>query len=138
MPTFEPDSVQLSEILSRYIFNRSHYRIPDQSVMYTAFMPRSDDLRVSVFRTSGLSEPCLWNIGESVGQVSNRTLHGRGDVIAAEVRKQNLDIDPDNRPPRQANIVGWPQEKHKRQEIAQILASSATLKLRREQQSNGS
>ena len=138
MPTFEPDSIQSSEILSRYIFDKNWYRGLDQSIKYTAFMPRSDNLRVSVFRTSGLSEPCVWNIGESAGQVSNRTLHGRGDVIAAEVRKQNLDIDPDNCPPRHANIVGWPQEKHKRQEIAQILASSATLKLRREQQSNGS
>lgn len=133
MPRFEAGFVQSSEILSRYIFDKNWYRSIDQSVMYTAFMPRSDNLRVSVFRTSGLSKPKAWSIGESVGQVSSRTLRGRGDIIAAEVRKQNLDIDPDNHPPRHANIVGWPQEKHKRQEIAQVLASSATLKLRHEQ-----
>ncbi len=130
MPRFKADSVQSDEILSRYIFDKNWYRSLDQSVMYTAFMPRSDDLHVSVFRTSGLGEPNVWSIGERVGQESHRTLRGRGDIVAVEVRKQNLDIDPDNHPPRHANIVGWPQEKHKRQEIAQVLASSATLRLR--------
>ena len=130
MPRFKADSVQSGEILSRYIFDKNWYRSFDQSVRYTAFMPRSDDLCVSVFRTSGLSERQVWSIGESVGKVSSRTLHGRGDVVAAEVRRQRLDIDPNNHPPRHANIVGCPQEKHKRQAIAQVLASSATLRLR--------
>lgn len=133
MPAFEKDTVQFNETLSRYIFAEIHYSTSDWRVKYTAFMPLSDNLRISVFRTSGLTEPKVWSIGESVGQVKNRTLHGRGDIGAGDVKKQNLDIDPDNQPLRHANIVGWPQEKHKRQEIAQVLASSATLKLRSEQ-----
>lgn len=130
MPILGSRPVQSSEILSRYIFAESHYSTSDQRVMYTAFMPRSDDLSVSVFRTSGLSEHDVWSIGKSVGKVSDRGLHGRGDIVAAEVTGQNLDIDSDDDPPRHANIVGWPQEKHKRQQIAQILASVATLRLR--------
>ncbi len=130
MPRFEPDTVQSNETLSRYIFTETHYSVSDWRVKSTAFMPRSDDLRVSVFRTSGLSEPKVWSIGIIVGQKSDRTLCGRGDVVAADVTEQNLDIDADNRPPRHANIVGWPQEKHKRQAIAQVLASSARLKLK--------
>jgi len=130
MPRFKADSVRSDEILSRYIFDKNWYRSLDQSVRYTAFMPRSHDLRISVYRTSGLEEPKVWSIGESVGQVSSRTLHGRGDVVAAEVGRQRLDIDPDSQPSRHANIVGWADEKHRRQEIAQALASSAALRLR--------
>lgn len=127
-----PGPVQSSEVLSRYIFAKDHYSAADHRVMYTAFMPRSDDLRVSVFRTSQLAEHSVWSIGESVGKLSGRILHGRGDIIVAEVRRQSLDIDPDNSPACHADIIGWPKEKHKRQEIAQLLALSATLKLRHE------
>lgn len=130
MTIFEPDSVQSSEILSRYIFDKIHYRTSDQSVKHTAFMPPPDDLRLSVFRISGLSDHDVWVIGESVGQASRRTLRGRGDIIAAEVRKQDLDIDPDNSPPRHASIVGWPEDKGERTVIAHTLASCATLRLR--------
>lgn len=137
MSTFELNPVQPSEILSRYIFAESLYNALEQRIIYTAFMPRSDDLCISVFRTSGLNESDIWTIGEGVGQQAKRTLHGRGDIAAIEVKKQKLNIDADNNPPRHANIVGWPQEKHKRQLIAQTLASSAILKLKLDQPHNG-
>lgn len=137
MFTFEPNPVQPSENLSHYLFAESHYDAMKKRVIYTAFMPRSDDLRVSVFRTSGLDEQYVWSIGEDVGQKSNRTLRARGDIIAVEVRKLDLDIDPDNNPPRHANIIGWPQDKPKRQLIAQGLASVATLKLGPPQSNKG-
>lgn len=132
MPESEAEPVQPGEILSRYIFDSSQYRVLDYTVKYTAFMPRSDDLRLSVFRTSGLDEPAVWNIGDRVGQVSKRMLRGRGDIVAEVVIEQKLDVDPDNQPARHANITGWPSEKHKRQEIAQVLASKAKLKLKDE------
>ena len=130
MAILDPNSIDPGEVLSRYIFSGDHYSISDRRVKYTAFMPRSDDLRTSVYRTSGLADHEVWRIGESVGQTRHRDLHGRGDLIASDVIEQSLDIDPDNDPPRHADIIGWPQDKHKRQEIALLLASRATLELR--------
>lgn len=129
MSTFDPNLVRFGEILSRYLFAESQYRTSDHSIRHTAFMPPGD-LRLSVFRTSGLNEKDVWSIGEDIGQESKRTLHGKGDLIASEVTRVNLNIDPDNVPARHANVVGWPPEKHRQQLIAQKLASVATLKLK--------
>ena len=128
MPAFDPGFVDPNEMLSRYIFDRSHYRTSDYSVKYTAFMP-PDNLCLSVFRTSGLSESEVWFIGKNVGRERNKTLHGRAEIITADAIKNNLDVNPDNNPPHHANIVGWPQEKFKQRLIAQILASRAAFKL---------
>lgn len=134
MSTSDPNLVQPDEILSRYIFAESQYRSSDHSIRHTAFMPPGD-LRLSVFRTSGLNERDIWGIGEDVGRESKRNLHGRGDFLAGEVTRVNLDIDPDDIPLRHANVVGWPPEKHRQQLIAQKLASVATLKLKPSQPS---
>jgi hypothetical protein len=65
------------------------------------------DKRLSVFRTSGLSENEIWSIGESLRP---RPLLGRADIRAGSVYEVGLSIDVDNDPPRHANIVDWPEE----------------------------
>jgi len=57
-------------------------------------------------------------------------VYGFANIIASAVCEMDLDVDPDNNPPRHADIVGWPQEKSERMLIAQELAAKATLRLR--------
>ncbi len=58
-----------------------------------------------------------------------RNLHGRADIQALNILVNNLQIDPDNTPPRHANIIGWPELKEERKSIAQELAAKASLRL---------
>jgi hypothetical protein len=97
-----------------------------------AFEPPSS-LRLSVFRTDGLSIEEVWAIGQSnvVNMMSEpRNLHGIADIKASAIRDVDLDIDPDNTPPRHACIVGWPEDKSKQMLIQLELAAKAKLVLR--------
>ncbi len=94
-------------------------------------MPRDDSKEISVFRIDGLTEDEIWKIWENtVNRSSNRTLHGRAEITALAVETQDLQVVPDKKPHRHANIIGWPAEKSKRLQIAQELAAIATLILR--------
>ena len=89
------------------------------------------DLRLSVFRVEGLDNNKIWQIGEKkVVSQSGKTLYGRAEIRAQLVEKTGLSIDPDNNPPRHANIIGWPLEKNEQKLIALELAKEATLELR--------
>jgi len=116
--------------LSRYLFSRSHFRSRDKTVKFNAFMP-PPDLKLSVFRTSSLSESQIWSIGTGIAhqQKPPRTLYGRADIQVCQVMQCGLKVDPDNNPPRHASIIGWPREKSKQKLIAMKLASLAVLKL---------
>jgi len=56
-------------------------------------------------------------------------LHGRADIQARFILKMGLQIDPDDTPPRHANIFGWPELKEERKSMAQELAAKAALRL---------
>lgn len=87
--------------------------------------------QTSVFHINGLDEASIWVIGEThVAGPLGKTLYGRGDILAAVVEEKKLGIDYDNTPPRHANIIGWPTEKHEQKSLAQELAAEAKLKLR--------
>ena len=86
---------------------------------------------VSVFRTEGLEETAIWDIGSSVAAKRERTLHARGDTKASEIMKLGLKISPSEPPPRHANLVGWPENDKPRQKlIALQVAAVATLVLK--------
>jgi hypothetical protein len=85
----------------------------------------------SVFRISNLSDNEIWEIGTSeVAQKRGLPLLGRADISAFHVFDKNLKVIPDNKPPRHANIVGWPEEKSEQKLIAMELAENAQLHLR--------
>jgi len=90
------------------------------------------DLKLSVFRIDGISESEIWEIGlkEVIESMSEpRSMHGRADIEAVNILKNNLQIDPDNTPPRHANIIGWPELKEEQKSIAQEIAAKASLRL---------
>ena len=93
-------------------------------VKYAAFMP-PDDLRTSVYRVDGLD-------GGQVRQLASATsrkgsFKGHGLFSAAAVRSvSQLDVVPEmTHHPLHADIVGWPAEREKRIELAQMLAVKA-------------
>lgn len=128
-----PSKVSPSESLARYLTHKNHYSPLHNSVRPAAFQPPST-LRLSVFRIAGLTLKEVWEIGEvdviNAMHPPRKNLHGFADIKAAVVYEKSLDVDPDNNPPRHADIVGWPEEKSERNLIAQELAARATLRLR--------
>ncbi len=125
-----PSKVSPSESLARYLTHHYHYSSLTNSVKTAAFQPPSN-LRLSVFRIDGLIPKEVWEIGRvNVAPLPGKDVYGFANIIASAVCEMDLDVDPDNNPPRHADIVGWPQEKSERTSIAQELAAKATLRLR--------
>lgn len=90
------------------------------------------NFKLSVFRIDNLPEPEIWKIGlkRVVSKMPQaRNLYGRADNQALNILENNLQIDPDNKPRRHANITGWPELKEEQKSIAQELAAKASLRL---------
>lgn len=123
-----------SEQLARFIFSRKLYSPAKAEVKYAAFMPRrrseTSVLEVPVSRISGLPEVEIWTIGEQVGQQSGRTLRARADISVSMVYARELHVDPDEPPPRHANITGWPETESEQELIAIELAAGALLRVK--------
>jgi len=119
------------ESLGRYL-QKGYYSSEKNSVKPQAFMP-PPNLHLSVFRIDGLQWEEIWEIGQIKvmdAMPKPRELRGIADVKALKVQENGLEIEPDNIPPRHANIIGWPEEKEKQKMIAQGLAAEATLVLK--------
>ena len=117
--------------MTRYLNSDSLYRKSDNTVKPRAFEPNSisNPPSLSVFRIHGLEDLDIWNIGRNVlNNSQNPHLHGRADILVSVVQQQGLHINPDNIPPRHANIIDWPV-KEKWKSISQELAAAATLHL---------
>lgn len=120
--------IQASEPLARFLTSSSHYSAG--RVKQAAFLPPAD-LKLSVFRTGGMCEADIWTLGQKhVERPTGRDLHGRAELAASAVDGCGLDVDPDDRPRRHANLVGWPTDKAERKQIALELAAAARLILR--------
>ncbi|HUE81822.1 MAG TPA: hypothetical protein VMM84_06880 [Pyrinomonadaceae bacterium] len=122
-------AVSDNEQLARYIFSKSHFSRQSNRVKAEAYMPNRG--QVSVFRIDGLTESAIWGIGDYIALKRERTLYGRGDTTANQVRNAGLDISSDEPPPRHANLIGWPEnDKGRHKLIALQIAAVATLVLK--------
>jgi len=119
-----------SEQLARYLFDRSQYKPSENRAKYSAFLPARDG-NTSVFRIYDLSESEVWQIGDRVAEKRDKNLLGRTSVIVVNVLKAGLKVNPDNIPPRHANIGNWPSERHEQKLIALELAENAELHLKK-------
>lgn len=118
--------------ITRFITSSSWFSASNQRVKYNAFMPnpKIGRLETSVFRISEMNDVQIWQLGSRYLNLPvDRTLYGRADLTAGAVVGQNLAVESDDKPPRHANIVGWPLEKGAQQLIAKRLAHEATLRL---------
>ena len=115
--------------LARFLVSSNHFAKAKDHVKASAFMP-AQDLTLSVFQIKGLAEREIWTTGKKhVSEPRGRTLYGRADILVGNVREAGLRIDPDDKPPRHANIVDWPEDKPRQKLLALDLASKAALVL---------
>jgi len=127
-----PSIVNPDESLARYLNERKGYFSTEKnSVLPRTFMP-PPNLRLSVFRIDGLELEEVWIIGQrEVIDVlpQPKTLYGLAEIKASKVREFDLEIEPNDIPPRHADVCGWPQ-KAKHKSVAQQLAAEAKLVLK--------
>ena len=97
------------ERLSRFILSKNEFRSSDQTVKPKAFVPPKNK-RLSVYRTSTLTEDEIWSIGnEFVAQPRGKTLYGRADLLAQDVCTLQQKIEPETSiHPLHADIIPWP------------------------------
>ena len=120
MMTIDPN-----ERISRFILSRSEFRPSNQTVKTKAFIPPKNK-RLSVYRTSTLSEGEIWSIGdEFVAEPRGRTLYGRADLLAQDVYALQQKVEPETSiHPLHADIIPWPDGR------ADILLLATQLALR--------
>jgi hypothetical protein len=80
--------------------------------------------------TEGLSSEQIWILGEKHVTTS---IYGRAELTLAAVSEVGLKVKVDNKPPRHANIIGWPNQKSKQKLYALKLADKSSLLLRSKQ-----
>lgn len=136
--------VDPSEVIARFTINDGHYAKSKGKVKTTMFSPPSH-LRLSVFRTKGLTDTTTAELGQAEFgdklEVPKKVL-AWATITAEKVTSTGLNFFPGSaaQPPKQAHprhadVVGWPPieggelAKSERLKIAGLLAEAATLHL---------
>jgi hypothetical protein len=120
-------SIDISEIISRFLFNKKEYAATLNRVKYNAFLPASSG-ETSVYRVSTLSEEDRLSIGRTVSAQRRKILHGRAEVSMFTISEVGLTVVPDPRPhPLHANIINWPSEKSEQKLMAIKVADDSEL-----------
>ena len=120
------EPVDDKEPLARFLTQSNH--VKSGHVSHRAFLPNPKTNNVSVYRTKGLALKSVWYLGD---RRLRRKIYGIGEVTRTQVVDQPpLDVIPDKRPRRHANIVGWPPIKAHQMIHAKKLAANAKLQLR--------
>ena len=120
-----------SEVTSRFLRQSGHYTASTHRVAPHAFHPAPSDHKTSLFRVQGLAERQIWELGDAyVILLPGNALRARAELSVAQITSVGLRVESAEPPPRHANIVDWPVEKHEWMSRAQELAAVATLRLR--------
>ena len=113
------------EILSRFILQTNWFSSSENRVKYAAFLPDKNG-ETSVFRTSGITNNEIWEIGDcEVSIKRGKPILERADIGTNNVISKDLEVVPREPPSRYANIIGWPDERSKQKIIAMELASES-------------
>ncbi len=127
--------IERDEVLARFVFSSRHLRMSDNTIKPDAFLPHPHT-ELSVTRHRDASESELWGAGREVAEFRQRTLHGRGDIVADAFLERDLGLCaapvigdanlPDN--PNHANVTGWPKNDRGRQRLLALeIAAQAKL-----------
>ena len=120
-----------SEVTSRYLPQSGHYAASNGRVKPRAFHPAPSDHKTSLFRVQGLAERQIWELGDAyVILPPGNALRARAELSVSQITSVGLRVESAEPPPRHANIVDWPVEKHEWMSRAQELAAKAMLRLR--------
>jgi hypothetical protein len=100
-------------------------------VKWQAFRPVLGTHKTSVFRVQGLTQVEIWRLGdEHIASLAGQEILALAELSVEQILAVQLRIEPEEPPPRHANIVNWPLEKHEWMSQAQELAAMAILRLR--------
>ncbi|MEJ7590426.1 MAG: hypothetical protein WKF77_02685 [Planctomycetaceae bacterium] len=126
-PANVPD-VDLNEMLSRFILTQQYVNRQTKQLKPAAFVPHPYE-ELSVTRDREATDKEVWNVGRDIAEFQQKTLHGRGDVLAATYVQQKLKTiaDPVERNPNHVNVTKWPSaaDKAAQKLIAQEIAAVA-------------
>lgn len=132
-----PNNISPSETITRYIMNKRYYSPTTLRVKHPVFMPYSNpgtlNFETSVYRTTTLTCTEIWTIGLNYVQdeSKHRLMLARADLAASDVFNETLQIEPDTViHPLHANIIGWPEEKHRQMLHAKKMAQMAKLHIK--------
>lgn len=122
-----------AETLARFLTSSSHFN--SHGVKPGAFLPNPHNGETSVFRHDEQPEERLLKIGQTIVEMSGRSIHGTAFVKAEDVRSITLEIEAFEPPERHANINNWPKDpadrvlqKARQKELALLLADKAILR----------
>lgn len=100
--------VSPGEKLTRFIRYGSHFSDVTNRVRPDAFLPHKNEVDISVFRISELTEDEVWKIGQKYVQTEQRPVKARADISASGIYESNLEVIPSEPPQRHANITPLP------------------------------
>jgi hypothetical protein len=113
-----------NELITVFATHQSDYRAVG-TARHNPFMPSNKYGNTSCFRIFDLLTSAIWEIAENHVRNDKNQIFGRFDFLAKTVYQQRLDFDPDNTPPRHANIVKWPNDKQAQKSRAQQIAAES-------------
>jgi len=134
LPSGLPDHVDDAEDLARFLVQSKWFK--NGMAKPVAFLPYPKDRETSVSRHGQEPADRLWAIGLHVA--GDRTLYGVALFKASVVRKEGLEVYPDEPPDFHAVIRDWPWndsnmtlQKDMQLAMAQVLASEAKLVIKK-------
>lgn len=131
-------TVEPPESITRFLRHSSYYNSQTGRVKHEGLLPPSlnpqaglSRYETSVYRTAGANSQTLWAICARHVDAADAAMKARGTVEAHVVLAQGLSFDADGKPhPWHANVIGWPEEKHARKNLARMIADRMTLEVR--------
>ncbi len=126
VPTTEPAH---HDKAARYLL-AGQYSRQNERVKAPGLEPARGDHKTSVFMITGLGETDVWALADQHVAPKRGPVLARGDLMVSAIVGVGLKVELADPPPRHANIVGWPLEKHLWKSRAQELAAVATLCMR--------
>lgn len=115
--------VRREEPIARYIPHGSWLHADTGRAKPRAYLPNKG--KTSVFRVSSLDSDGVRRLGAELLKNPPPLAHAIG--LAHSVYDCGLRFDPNNEPPRHADIVGWPERKDQQKLLAMKLAEAAEV-----------
>lgn len=104
LPSGLPEIVSDGEPVSRFLTSKSHFNA--SRIKPSAYLPNPRDGKLSVARHS--ANPVFESEIMAKQIFKLKRAFGVALLKAEVFRKQDLDFEADDTPPRHANVVGWP------------------------------
>jgi hypothetical protein len=111
-------TIKSDEQITRFGFNSNNFNKAGDP-RHTIFRYNKNDGKLSVYRTDGLTEIRIWDIGKNIQQHRNQNLIGRVDFIKKaisainKIHGTNLDIVPEtSEHSLHADITNWPESEN--------------------------